>query len=749
MSLPNIACWNIRGFNSPEKVFCCKNFISAHKLDMLCVLETRINPTSLLNPFFHDSHVLFPLEQDCHNFNLATPGRIWIKWNSTKACFKPEIITSQIITGTMSGSYFSPFTLSVIYAENDRIGRAALWDQIRSCASRISNPWILMGDLNCCRFASDKLGGQVLSHCNLGELNSALFDANLEDLHSVGNPFTWFNQQTTNPIHIKLDRCMINSFWSSVYPETFYSVQAPSSSDHCPLILHSRASTPSPHRFLFKNYLTSLDAYWNILLDVFSLDQAGSPLADLCYKLRVLKGRIKSESWSNAKAIQEYLDSLHRHQSHCLQQIAHNPSNVVLNHRLKEISSRITNFTSLNASWIIQRAKSSWLSHGEDDLKFLYDKIRRRKASSNAAINLSSSSYGVREDSITAILNHYQDLFNPPLIENLNINLFPSGYVLQPHIADELIIPISDDEIRKVVFDGARLILPRVLMAIIFTSSKDAGTSLAPRLHQKGFHEQFILWIKQCITNVNFSIVIKGALEGYIPSTAGLRQGCPLSPFLFCIAMDALSSILDDNIFKGVHYKEFNISHLLYADDLLILGEATPNNCANLMRILNTFSEASGLHINMDKSSLLLPKHIPNGPNICNSLNLTQKESISYLGIPISFKKLKLFDIAPLTDKIMGKFSGWNAKLLSMAGRLQYLKFTMLNSIAYWIRGAIIPKAVFKIFRKLASKFLLFGDASVGKKLHMISWDNICKPKYTCAIVPSMVAFVQKQTHAP
>ncbi|PKU84741.1 integrator complex subunit 11 [Dendrobium catenatum] len=235
------------------------------------------------------------------------------------------------------------------------------------------------------------------------------------------------------------------------------------------------------------------------------------------------------------------------------------------------------------------------------------------------------------------------------------------------------------------------------------------------RLLQKGFHPLFISWIKSCIFDVKFSIVIKGSLEGYFSSLAGLRQGCPLIPYLFCIAMDAFSSILDDNLFVGAHFKDFRISHLLYADDLLVFGEASPRNCNNLLKIINIFTKASGLHINLDKSSLLLPKHLNIATDICRSLSLSYKESITYLGVPIFFRKLNISDISPLIDGIIGKLSGWNAKLLSFVGRLQYLKFTMLNSIAYWIRGATIPKAALNFSEEWHPNFYFLEICLLGK----------------------------------
>ncbi|KAI0494853.1 hypothetical protein KFK09_024999 [Dendrobium nobile] len=851
MSVPSIASWNIRGFNSPDKVYSCKRLISAFQLDLLCILETRILLPSLLNPFFCDSHVLFPAEGSCHNFNLATPGRIWIKWNASKINFTPTSITPQSISGLVEGSNFTSFLLTAVYADNERDSRILLWDSIKNLVIPPTQPWILLDDWNCCRFATDKMGGSSLTHNNLGELNSLIFDTNLEEMNSVGNNYTWFNQRISNPIHIKLDRVFVNGDWITSFPSSYYSVQAPSCSDHCPLVIHSPKISTAHHRFLFKNYWTNIDAYWFILLDVFSTTQIGNPLADFCLKLRTLKKRLKLEPWTNAKAVYEHLDSLLNLQSFYLDQISVDSNNNGLNCKLKDVNDKISTYTSLKVSWIIQRAKAAWLTQGEDDLKFLYAKIRKRRASSNAVVNYATSTNSLNADAISDILNHFQLLYNPASIQDPNVDLFPVGETLNSTDADFLISSISDVEIKNAVYEGKassspgpdgfnfhfykrswHIIGPSVCKAVKFffnygnmpVGIKSTALALIPktknaasfadfrpialcnviykiiskvianrlklimpcivknnqsgfikhristdniilaqdiltyavkgkrnvfcakfdirkafdtisrdfilaRLHQKGFPTIFINWIKNCIYDVNFSIMIKGALEGYFHSSAGLRQGCPLSPYLFCIAMDALSSLLDNNDFKGVTHNNFKLTHLLYADDLLVFGEVSTVNCSHLLNTLNCFTNSTGLHINLDKSSILMPKHLASANDIQRALGLSFKDTVTYLGVPISFRSLNIADVAPLLDDITKKFSGWNAKLLSFAGRIQFLKYTMINSIAYWIRGAILPKAAFKFFRKIASKFLFFGDHNAGKKLHLVSWDKVCLPK--------------------
>ncbi|PKU64553.1 Putative ribonuclease H protein [Dendrobium catenatum] len=265
---------------------------------------------------------------------------------------------------------------------------------------------------------------------------------------------------------------------------------------------------------------------------------------------------------------------------------------------------------------------------------------------------------------------------------------------------------------------------------------------LLERMLQKGFPSLFVNWIKSCISNVNYSILLNGTLEGYFSSSAGLRQGCPLSPYLFCIVMDAFSNLLEYRGFRGISHKEYSLSHLLYADDVLIFGEASSENCNILASILMDFANATGLNINYDKCSIMFPRNLRNAQEVCQALSIHNiVNNITYLGIPLSFYRLKIADFLPLMDSVSKKMNGWKACLLSFAGRMQYIKFTIQNTIAYWIRGSIMPKTVHKFIKRSSSKFLFFGDNMEVKKLHMVAWDKICLPKNKGGLgIPSISA---------
>ncbi|KAL0912717.1 hypothetical protein M5K25_018709 [Dendrobium thyrsiflorum] len=155
------------------------------------------------------------------------------------------------------------------------------------------------------------------------------------DLQSVGCPFTWFNNRLDNPIHIKLDRVLVNENWLNTFPNSFCSVQPPSCSDHCPLIVKSGDTYNSRHRFLFKNYWTRMDNYWDTMLEIFSVSPCGNPIIDFCNKLKKFRGEIKNFDWANSNVIQSHLDKLHKSQADCLDRIAADPLNPILNATLK------------------------------------------------------------------------------------------------------------------------------------------------------------------------------------------------------------------------------------------------------------------------------------------------------------------------------------------------------------------------------------------------------------------------------
>lgn len=125
-----------------------------------------------------------------------------------------------------------------------------------------------------------------------------------------------------------------------------------------------------------------------------------------------------------------------------------------------------------------------------------------------------------------------------------------------------------------------------------------------------GFGDKWRAWIKGCLESAKSSVLVNGSPTNEFPISKGVRQGDPLSPFLFIIAMEGLSAAMwaacQTGLFQGLALPNGGptISHLLYADDALFVGEWSKRNIKNLARVLHCFHASSGLKVNFDKSKV-------------------------------------------------------------------------------------------------------------------------------------------------
>ncbi|XP_071708444.1 uncharacterized mitochondrial protein AtMg01250-like [Rutidosis leptorrhynchoides] len=117
-------------------------------------------------------------------------------------------------------------------------------------------------------------------------------------------------------------------------------------------------------------------------------------------------------------------------------------------------------------------------------------------------------------------------------------------------------------------------------------------------------------WILSCLKSASISILINGSPTREFSFGRGIRQGDPLSPFLFILAVEGLNILtkatIDKGLFKGVEIGSDKVllSHLQYADDTMFFGEWSRLNERNLINILKCFELASGLKVNFRKSCL-------------------------------------------------------------------------------------------------------------------------------------------------
>ncbi|KAK3225500.1 hypothetical protein Dsin_005362 [Dipteronia sinensis] len=190
-----------------------------------------------------------------------------------------------------------------------------------------------------------------------------------------------------------------------------------------------------------------------------------------------------------------------------------------------------------------------------------------------------------------------------------------------------------------------------------------------------------INWNKAHITTPKFFISINGELFGFFHSKRGLHQGHPMSPYLFVIAMELLTKLLAKHIQDSPHYKyhwkcnKIKLSHLCFADDLIMLCHGSTPSATILKMSHDDFSSLSGLKVNPAKSNIFLSS-VPNDSRqqLINIFGYNVGSlPIRYLGIPIISSKLSHLDCSPLLVKVSNRISSWMNRCLSYVSRLQLI----------------------------------------------------------------------------
>ncbi|GKD44979.1 RNA-directed DNA polymerase, eukaryota, reverse transcriptase zinc-binding domain protein, partial [Tanacetum coccineum] len=195
-------------------------------------------------------------------------------------------------------------------------------------------------------------------------------------------------------------------------------------------------------------------------------------------------------------------------------------------------------------------------------------------------------------------------------------------------------------------------------------------------------------------------------------------------------------SYFEDEIRKEKEFKyhfgckQLKITHLCFADDLIMLCHGDITSLNTLKKALDKFSALSGLYPNLGKCTMF-----------CGSLDSDTKDEISnifpfkegklpvrYLGVPLVTKKIGIANCKQLVDKVTQKLNDRKNTSLSYAGRAQLIASVLGSMQVYWGSVFLLPKAVVIDIEKLFKRFLWnSGESCKGKA--KVAWKDVFKPK--------------------
>jgi hypothetical protein len=136
-------------------------------------------------------------------------------------------------------------------------------------------------------------------------------------------------------------------------------------------------------------------------------------------------------------------------------------------------------------------------------------------------------------------------------------------------------------------------------------------------MERLNFCNPFIELVMKCVSTVTYRFKVNGQLSEPIIPGRGLRQGDPISPYLFLLCAEGFSGLLhqaeNDGSIKGIRLAPTApvVNHLLFADDSLLLMEASASSTLAVNALLHTYEESSGQIINREKSSVCFSPNTP------------------------------------------------------------------------------------------------------------------------------------------
>ncbi|XP_026419755.1 uncharacterized protein LOC113315713 [Papaver somniferum] len=332
-------------------------------------------------------------------------------------------------------------------------------------------------------------------------------------------------------------------------------------------------------------------------------------------------------------------------------------------------------------SVIKEKSKVKWMEAGNSNTNFFYNSLKERRSRNNILVLNSRENVRLEEDREIGAecVEFYKTLFGIPsnnkgasaVIDGLQfdklVSLEDSEKLLLPVTRDEVIEDLASihsskahgpdgfkfafskalrpslgmilfSELKSVSFYLWRSIQDNILLAheIVRNYHKSISSprcALKIDLHKAfdsvswgaivavmkkfGLPKKLIDWIYICISTAKFSVMINGSPYGYFGAERGLRQGCPLSPYLFVMVMEVFSGLLQQQVSSGnygLHPKcrATNLTYLCFADDVLVFFKGNVQSAQVLARVMTDFSNFSGLSVNCDKTSLFSSAVNPN-----------------------------------------------------------------------------------------------------------------------------------------
>ena len=303
------------------------------------------------------------------------------------------------------------------------------------------------------------------------------------------------------------------------------------------------------------------------------------------------------------------------------------------------------------------------------------------------------------------------------------------------------------------IWEGLRLIddillftkennIPGILLTIDFEKAFDSveWNFLFRVLESLNFGDTLIRWIKTLYKNSSSCVMNRGLSTGYFPLGRGVRQGDPLSPYLFIICLEVLlNHIRLSKDIKGLSIEQTQIKLSAFADDLTLFLDSE-HSAYEVFSLIKTFSGFSGLKVNKAKCEALWLGSNKDREDF--PLDIRWPKAIKILGIVFSYNTNEMFrqNFTKNLNSMRDLSNIWAQRSLSILGKISIIKCFLIAKMNFVCTAIHTPASVIKEVNSIIFKFLWNGMDKVKRKatigtyeeggLKMIDFESFVRTKH-------------------
>nr|KYP67620.1 LINE-1 reverse transcriptase isogeny [Cajanus cajan] len=691
-----ILAWNVRGAANKRCQRHLRNLLSSLHPTLLFLFETHTTFANLASFWRNERYETVAVEE-AHGH----AGGIWalVQANCNYSIqlldSGPQVISLLISKGDQS------FICSGVYGSPCIAQRRILWTHLSQMRSLFQLPWVLLGNFNDILFGHEQRGGNF-SNARASEFQTMLDNCDLLDLGYFGNKYTWQRPSMGGRlISRRLDRALGNQSWRVLFPEATLEVNHVSglflpNGEWCSdnNVLEHEAS------LYFKNIFCMREATGESIITpnmpTLSDDNKNLLVAPVTKEevFKALTG-MKSFKAPGPDGFQPIFFKLYWHVV----------GDDVWNLINEAFQTGIID-TKLAETLIVLIPKV--------DAPLSYKDFR--------PISLCNVVYKL----ITKVLVNRLRVFIGNIMSPLQSSFIPGRSTVDNAIILQEVLHFMNKSKRKKGDLIFKLDLEKAYDRIDWEFLNNV-------LLDFGFPDITCRLIMNCVSSSSLHLLWNGVKSAAIIPRRGLRQGDPLSPYLFVLCMEKLGLLINQAVFDHrwqpikISKEGPSISHLFFADDCLLFIKARNSQVRLMQIIIDEFCTKSGLKINVEKSRAFASKTITSAKKarIQGISNIRFTTLGKYLGFPIFYGRPRREVFQPVMDRISAKLATWKGKLLSKPGRVTLANAVISSIPTFFMQLYWFPNYICSTLDQMSRDFIWKGSS--GKGINLVAWTKITR----------------------